>query len=162
VGEPPWRGTVVDVELHDVDDRTRVVVTQRRFAAALREHVPYVDAGWACVLALLKEYLEHHAGRPRREVKARRDARPDPAAVAQALAGADAIQRWAGESPARVLATTPHGAVVTFPGIEGVFTLMAMSGVAVWHSTWSEHQTSGAGAKANELCDRFAARVQPR
>lgn len=159
VGPEPWRGTVMDLELVPEGSGTRVAIEQRGFSEPLREFAPVVASGWACTLAILREYLERHAGEPRRTAEAKREASPDPAAVAEALASADAIARWAGEAPERVLATTPHGAVVTFPGRPGVFTLMGFGGATVWYTGWGEDDLAAAKERAEELAERLAGRV---
>ena len=159
VGEEPWRGTVLDVELLPEGDGTRVVVEQSGFSEGVRGFAPVVDSGWAQVLAILKEYLERHAGERRRTAEARRRVEPDPAVVAEAFACAEAIAEWAGEAPERVLATTPRGAVVAFPGIRGVFAFMGVGGAVVWASVWGDGDLERAKAKAEDLAERLAARI---
>lgn len=159
VGEEPWRGTVLDVELLPEGAGTRVVVEQSGFSEGVRGFAPIVDSGWAHVLAILKEYLEHHAGERRRTAEARRRVEPDPAGVAEAFASAEAIAEWAGEAPERVLATTPRGAVVAFPGIRGVFAFMGVGGAVVWASVWGDGDLERAKAKAEDLAERLAARI---
>lgn len=158
VGEEPWRGTVLDVELFPEGDGTRVVVEQSGFSEGVRGFAPIIDSGWAHVLAILKEYLEHHAGERRRTAEARRRVEPDPAAVAEAVASAEAIAEWAGEAPDRVLATTSRGAVVVFPGIRGVFAFMGVGGAVVW----GDGDLERAKAKAEDLAERLAARIGRR
>jgi uncharacterized protein YndB with AHSA1/START domain len=159
VGEEPWRGTVLDVELLPEGAGTRVVVEQSGFSEGVRGFAPIIDSGWAHVLAILKEYLEHHAGERRRTAEARRRVEPDPAAVAEAVASAEAIAEWAGEAPERVLATTPRGAVVAFPGIRGVFAFMGVGGAVVWASVWGDGDLEHAKAKAEDLAEQLATRI---
>jgi len=159
VGEEPWRGTVLDVALVPEGDGTRVVVEQSGFSEGVRGFAPVVDSGWAQVLAILKEYLERHAGERRRTAEARRRVEPDPAVVAEAFGSAEAIAEWAGEAPERVLATTPRGAVVAFPGIRGVYAFMGVGGAVVWASVWGDGDLERAKAKAEDLAERLAARI---
>jgi uncharacterized protein YndB with AHSA1/START domain len=159
VGAEPWRGTVLDVRLEPEGAGTRVAVEQSAFSEGVRDFVPIVDAGWAHVLSILKEYLEHHAGERRRTTEARRKADPDPQAVAEAAASAEAIAKWAGEAPERVLSTTARGAVVTFPGWPGVFAFMGVGGVVVWASSWGDGDLEPARRKAEDLAGRLAARI---
>jgi len=159
VGEEPWRGTVLDVALVPEGDGTRVVVEQSGFSEGVRGFAPVVDSGWAQVLAILKEYLERHAGERRRTAEARRRVEPDPAVVAEAFGSAEAIAEWAGEAPERVLAMTPRGAVVAFPGIRGVFAFMGVGSAVVWASLWGAGDLERAKRKAEDLAERLAARI---
>jgi uncharacterized protein YndB with AHSA1/START domain len=155
----PWHGTVLDVKLSAEGQGTRVEVMQSGFSETLATQAPVVGSGWACMLAILKEYLERYDGTLRRLVEARRNVTPDPVAVSAALASATAIQRWAGEAPARMLATTPHGAVVIFPQQQGVFTVMGVGAVIVWYTTWGGASIIAGRTKAEQLAERFATEV---
>ena len=124
VGNSAWRGTILDVDFAPAGDGTYVVVAQSGFSQEVAGAAPIVESGWTCVLAVLKEYLEHHSGRPRHMAMASRDVRLDSSAVAEALESGGAIAEWIGERPKALLATTPHGAVVSLPGFSGAFTLM--------------------------------------
>lgn len=159
VGAEPWRGTVVEVELVPEDGGARVAVEQRGFSGPLRDFAPVVDSGWACTLAILKEYLERHAGEARSTAEAKREVDLDPAAAAEALASAEAIAGWSGELPERLLAATPHGAVAAFAGFPGVFTLMAAGGVTVWYTAWGEADLVSAKDRAEDLAERLATQV---
>lgn len=125
-------------------------VIQRTTSEELADWVPTVDSGWACTLAILKEYLENHEPHARRVAEARRAVEPDPQHAAEALASTDAIREWDGELPERVLAATPHGGVVVFPGFSGVFTLMAAGQVVVWCATWGDEDMEPAEAMDEE------------
>lgn len=159
VGGEPWRGTVVDVELTPEAKGTRITVTQSGFSDAVRDFAPVVASGWACVLAVLKEYVERHAGKPRSVAESRRPTAPDPSAFAYTIATPAAIARWAGQAPTRLLATTPHGAVAAFVGYAGVFTLMGVGDVAVIYTTWGEPKADEAKEKVEDLAHRLARHV---
>lgn len=158
----PWRGTILDIELTPVGDGTRLVLTQETTAHELAGFVPIVDSGWACSLAILKVYLEDHAGRSRWTVEARRPIEPDPELTARALASGTTIEAWSGQMPERVLASTPHGAVVGFPGFPGVFTMMAANEVVVWYSTWDDEELDPVEDMVAALADRLLERVDAR
>jgi uncharacterized protein YndB with AHSA1/START domain len=159
VSPASWRGTVLDLRLSAVEGGTLVSVEQRNFPDALRQHVPNVDAGWVCTLALLAESLEHHAGQRRHHLKAVREMPVDREAVGQAFVNASSVARWLGEPPARLLAATPRGIVLALRGFSGIFTVMAVDGLAVRYDAWDTHDLALAQAKADLLVDRLAAEV---
>ncbi len=161
VSAGPWQGSVIDVALIREGRRTLAVLAQRGFADALEPLVPNVDAGWQVMLAVLKEYVEQHAGEPRRETTVKREVVVDPVAVAEALGGgAAAIAAWAGEAPTRVLASTPRGALAAWAGIPGVFTFMGVNGVVVRHTAWGDADPGEGQARAAVLADRLVDRVR--
>lgn len=159
VSDGAWEGSAVDVTIEPVEDGTRCTVVQRAIPEALADHVPNVQAGWACTLALLKEHLEHHAGQDRRVAEAIETVDVAEKRAAEALGSAEAIASWAGQPPARVLATTPRGAVVAFEGLPGAFTLMAAHAVIVWYTTWGEEELGEAQARTEALCQALADHV---
>jgi uncharacterized protein YndB with AHSA1/START domain len=160
VGDPPWRGTVVSVTFEKERTGTRVTVRQRGFRPEMKGRIPQVSSAWACMLALLKEYLEEHAGMPRDHVEVRSEVDPNPLSVATALRSVESIEHWAEEPPDRILATTPHAAVFTLDGLPGVFTVSGVGAVSVWYSVWGGSDAEDAYGKAQQLVDRFVDRVQ--
>jgi uncharacterized protein YndB with AHSA1/START domain len=162
VGDEPWHGAVVDVTLTRHNGATRVVVRQTGFDDGMQDHVPNVEAGWACVLAVLKEYVEKHDGQPRRVVEASRGSASDRSLVAQALASPESVARWAGERPSRILASMPPGAVLAFDQHPGVFMVMGTGGAVVWYTGWSEGDLEPARRRAEDLAERLARAVERR
>lgn len=162
VGEPPWRGTVIDIALRPERGGTRVIVEHYAFPAALRGHVPVLRSGWACNLAVLREYVERHWDQRLDRVEARMEVDPNPLAVATALRDAESIRHWAEEAPERVLASTAHGAVFALRGFPGVYVVSGAGAVSVWYATWggSGSDAREAQRKTQELAGRFVARVQ--
>ena len=67
--------------------------------------------------------------------------------------------RWLGEAPSRLLAATPRGIVLALRGFSGIFTVMAVDGLAVRYDAWDTHDLALAQAKSELLVDRLAAEV---
>jgi uncharacterized protein YndB with AHSA1/START domain len=162
VGSDDWKGTVLDVsfEPEGAPGSTRVALEQTTPSPALQDFLPAVDSGWACTLAVLGEYLLHHANARRIMVEAHTACAVEIAAVTDALASADAIADWAGERPDRVLVSAPRGAVVAFTGFPGVFTVMGVGGAHVSYSTWGDTRLEATKARVAELTNRLSARIE--
>ncbi len=161
VGTDEWAGTVLDLtfEPEGAPGSTRLVLEQTTPAESLQDFMPAVDSGWACALAVLSEYLVHHAGDPRMQVEAHTPGRIDVAMAVEALASLDAIADWAGDRPARLLVSAPRGAVVAFAEFPGVFTIMGVGGANVFYATWGELSLVPVKAKVAALTDRLWARI---